>query len=209
MSAEQDFALSSPERFVQTTFQGRLQARETICQIRPADDLKTPQDREEQYEKLRKMIGKTPLLRVYDVPKGSRIFAKVESQNPSESHYDRAYLLLLNKLESDGVIQPGDELLENTSGSAGSSFAWLCNRLGYKARIIVPPELPQARIQEMVNFGATLEVSESGYMKSASRALRGKLVDYRKQGYQIEEHIGKKMNIKFSPQSKKITESVW
>lgn len=184
--------IPTPEGFVRTTFQRRLTARETICQIRSAGELVTPADRDEQYEKLRKMIGKTPLLRVAEVQNGSRIFAKVESQNPSESHYDRAYLLLLNKLEKDGIIKPGYELLEDTSGSAGTSFAWLCSCLGYQARIIIPPELPQARIQEMINFRANLEISEPGYMRSASKALRRKLVEYRRQGYDIKEHVSEK-----------------
>lgn len=178
------------EAFVPTTFQRRLVQREGAAGILPPSLLTTPKERQDQYERLDQMIGHTPLLRVHNDPNGSVVLAKVESHNPSESHYDRAYLATLRRLEDDGVITPGDELLEITSGSAGTSFAWLCSRLGYKARIIVPPELPQGRVQEMINFGAIVERSKPGYVPEAAIEMRDEIIKNKKtrEKHQTEDY---------------------
>jgi cysteine synthase len=182
----------TPENFVYTTFQRRLNFREAEAGILPVDQLTTPTARNEQYVRLRSMIGNTPLL-AFDGPRHSLILAKVESQNPTESHYDRAYVETLEKLETDGVIRPGDELVELTSGSAGISFAWLCNRLGYKARIIIPPELKEApgRVQEMSNFGAELDYSAPGYIPAANARLKELLAQYEIDGYEVKMRAGR------------------
>lgn len=179
IAVEQAERAPTPGKFIDTTFQRRLKQREALAGINPATELKTPEDRTEQYKRLEYMIGHTPLLLVHEEPNGSTVLAKVESHNPSESHYDRAYLATLRRLEEDGVIQPGDELLEITSGSAGTSFAWLCNRLGYQARIIVPPELPNGRVQEMINFGAIVERSQPGYVPEAAIEMRDEIMKHK------------------------------
>ena len=175
-----------PETFIPTTFQRRLAIRENEARIIPQDQLSSPEKREEQYRRLELMIGNTPLLGLNS--EHGLILAKVESQNPSESHYDRAYIATLKRLENDGIIQPGDVLLENTSGSAGTSLAWLCSRLGYRAHIIVPPELPLGRIQEMINFSATVEKSKPGYIPQTGEVIREKLDEFTQNGYEITRH---------------------
>lgn len=125
--------------------------------------------RDELFERVDSLVGNTPLIHVEDVGE-STILAKVESQNPTENHYDRVFPKTIQKLETDGVIEPGDELIEVTSGSGGRAFAWAAQVLGYQARVIVPPELPQARLQDMINFGAQLEITGPGYMSEVSRA---------------------------------------
>lgn len=181
----------TPENYIFTTFQRRLSLRELRAGVIPADQL-TSELRSEQYARLRSMIGNTPLLGL-DGPSHGLILAKVESQNPSESHYDRAYLETFDRLEKDGIIHPGDELIEITSGSAGISFAWLCSRLGYKAHIIVPPELRQApgRLQEMSNFGAMLDFSAPGYIPAANARLKEILDGYRNSGYEVKLRPGR------------------
>ncbi len=157
-----------PEGYIHTTFQRRLALRELRAGILSADTLTTPQARAEQYSRLRAMIGNTPLLG-FNGPNHSFILVKDESQNPTESHYDRVYIETLKRLEETGVIEPGDELYEVTSGSAGISFGWLCGRLGYKANVFVPASISEARKQELRNFGVRLvEVSE-GYVPEASK----------------------------------------
>lgn len=172
--------------FISTTFQRRLDVREAQASILLANKLTTPQIREEQYDRLASIVGNTPLLGLQR-PNGL-ILAKVESQNASETHYDRAYLATLRRLEKDSIIQPGDELLEITSGSAGTSFAWLCSRLGYKAHILVPPELPLGRVQEMRNFGAMVEVSQPGYVPQTAEELRAHIQTYKQEGYEVTKH---------------------
>ncbi len=143
--------------------------------------------RDELFDRVESLVGNTPLIHIEDV-NGSSILAKVESQNPTENHYDRVFPRTIKKLEDDGVIAPGDELIEVTSGSGGRSFAWASRVLGYKARIIVPPELPKARLQDMINFGAEVEVTEPGYMQVVSKVYVDRITSMRRQGYEVTKH---------------------
>jgi len=144
-------------------------------------------ERGELFDRVDSLIGDTPLIHVENVGE-STILAKVESQNPTENHYDRVFPRTIQKLEADGLIVPGDELLEITSGSGGRAFAWAARVLGYEARLVVPPELPKARLQDMLNFGATLDVSEPGYMKEASKAYVDQIAKLEGQGYEVTKH---------------------
>lgn len=173
--------------FIRTAFQERLAWKEAKAGIVPAEQL-APEERPRQYDQLREMIGNTPVLG-WEGPQGSLILVKVESQNPSESHYDRLYVNTLQRLEEDGVIEPGDELWDVTSGSAGISLAWLAERLGYKTRIFAPPELPAARAQEIMNFGAQLSISEPGYIPAAVEAMQRARKQLRELGYESDREI--------------------
>jgi cysteine synthase A len=144
-------------------------------------------DRTELFERVESLTGNTPLIHIEDIA-GSSILAKVESQNPTENHYDRVFPATIKKLEADGVITPGDELVEVTSGSGGRAFAWATRVLGYKAHIIVPPELPKARLQDMINFGAKLEVTEPGYMREVSKVYVERMAELEQQCYEIIKH---------------------
>ena len=137
-------------------------------------------EREQLYIKLGRRIGRTPLteIRNIPVPNGNRIFAKEEYLNPTGSHYDRVFWQLLFSLESSGDICPCQELIETTSGNAGASFAWLCSALGYKATVIIPEDMPNARLAQIKSFGANIVPSPPGlYVAGAIDTLRGYLAD--------------------------------
>ncbi len=151
--------------------------------------------RPELFDRVESLVGHTPLIHVEDVG-DSHILAKVESQNPTENHYDRVFPKTIRRLEDDGVIQPGDELIEVTSGSGGRAFAWASQVLGYKAHILVPPELPKARVQDMVNFGAEVEVTEPGYMSSTSAAYGKRIEEYDEDGWEITPYKTKDYNVR-------------
>ena len=185
--------------FIRTTFQRRLGFRETeqrrlamqdgTVGILPAAQLTSEEARQLQYENLEDLVGRTPLLGLI-APHGSLILAKLESQNPTESHYDRVYVTMLRELERRKVINPGDDLYEVTSGSAGISFAWACSRLGYKAHIFVPKGTPIGRNQEMINFGADLIEAESENVPGASLAERLQFIRIaRSRGLQPVQYI--------------------
>ncbi|MGH7883503.1 MAG: pyridoxal-phosphate dependent enzyme [Candidatus Dormibacteraceae bacterium] len=176
--------------FTETPFQLRLAELEHRAGIRPAADLQTDEDRAEQFHCLDSIVGNTPLLRMSDgLTNGSIILGKMEARNPSESHYDRAYLLMIKRLEADGVIAPGDELRDITSGSSGNSLAYLGNRLGYQVRLIVPAQLPIGRIIEMYNFGAEVKLV-SGYVLEASQAQRAELIEFTRNRQRPIKHKG-------------------
>ena len=174
-----------PPSFIFTTFQRRLEQREQTARLADGFGLSGLLERQVQYLKLAKMIGNNPLLRVASVG-DSNIIASVQSANPGESHYDRAYLAILKRLETDGVIEPGDELHEVTSGSSGTSFAWLCRSLGYQAHILASSDLPAARRQEMINLGATVIDSGTDYVKGSSEMQRRDIASLKRAGYAID-----------------------
>lgn len=125
-------------------------------------------DRVSLYRRLSAIIGETPLITLLDTAEG-RIIAKVEASNPTESHYDRAFWQMFKDLESANVITPGKtKIIEVTSGSGGRSFAWLANRLDFKAQLIVPPEIPEGRLQDIRNLGAEVYTTMPGYMSAAA-----------------------------------------
>lgn len=182
-----------PSGFVPTTFQRVLAVREDIASVRPAGELETREDREKQYKQLGKLVYSiTPI--ISDIkPNGSVVLRKYESYRPSGSHYDPVYFQTFKELElARYFIKSGDDLYEVTSGSAGTSFAWLANRLGYNAHIFVPSSLPEGRKQEMRNFGADLvEIGdENAYVPEASRAeTRAFLAEAKRTGHKVQPPV--------------------
>ncbi|GEM_PF-1256757 len=133
------------------------------------------QKREELYRCLEGRIGNTPLIEVQclDLPNASRLFAKCEHKNPTESHYDRVYIYLLRQLEEQGIIVPGKHtLVETTSGNAGASFAWLCRELGYPSIVYMPDNLPSGRVDDVRQFGAEIRLTPGErYVRGAAEAM--------------------------------------
>jgi len=133
------------------------------------DNLPRSESRAAHYDRLERIVGNTPISQLTHVARGiSKILTKLEVTNPSGSHYDRAYLKTLRNFEEKGLIRPGDELRDITSGSAGISLAVLGKDLGYSVRITVPDELPESRLLPMNYFGAEVINAGAGYIKAAS-----------------------------------------
>ncbi len=125
-------------------------------------------------------IGSTPV-----IPTGIRenIYQKLEYTNPSGSHYDRVYLPTILQLESEGLIHPGDQLRDITSGSAGISLGMIGSSLDYRVRITVPNELPDARVAPMLANGVEVIRSGPGYIKSASQFQRTEILSLLADGW--------------------------
>ncbi len=140
-----------------TEFQSRLEKRETGFGL--TDSELQNLERDEIYKRLEAIVGNTPI-RTIQLPNNNILIQKDETANPTETHYDRCYLFLLKKLEEEGVIKPGDTLLETTSGSAGVSFAWMCKKLGFKSVIFLPSFVPKPRIVEVQNLADEVHLSD-------------------------------------------------
>src|ERR1700760_47524 len=89
-----------------------------------------------RYGDIAQAIGHTPLVELKRLsPKpGVRIWAKLESHNPSGATTDRVAQALLDDAEEKGAIRPGQTILEPTSGNTGISLAMLCSRRGYRLK---------------------------------------------------------------------------
>ncbi|CAB4869588.1 unannotated protein [freshwater metagenome] len=106
-------------------------------------------------------IGNTPLVELRRIsPKpGVRIWAKLESQNPTGSVKDRVAKALIEDAEDRGLIRPGQTILEPTSGNTGISLAMICSRKGYPLKVVMPDNVTPERTQLLKMYGAQIVYS--------------------------------------------------
>ena len=106
-------------------------------------------------------IGNTPLVELKRIsPKpGVRIWAKLESQNPTGSVKDRVAKALIEDAEDRALIRPGQTILEPTSGNTGISLAMICSRKGYPLKVVMPDNVTPERTQLLKRYGAEIVYS--------------------------------------------------
>ncbi len=107
-------------------------------------------------------IGNTPLIELPRLsPKpGVRIWAKLESRNPTGSVKDRVARALIEDAEARGALSPGQTILEPTSGNTGISLAMICSRKGYRLKVVMPENVTPERTQLLKMYGAQIVYSE-------------------------------------------------
>ncbi|WP_254534668.1 PLP-dependent cysteine synthase family protein [Halomarina litorea] len=101
----------------------------------------------------------SPLVRVASPP-GATVAAKVESRNPGGSAKDRPALAMVEAAEDDGILEPGDSIVEATSGNTGIGIAMVAAAKGYDCTIVMPASKSPERQRIMRAYGATLELVE-------------------------------------------------
>jgi cysteine synthase B len=114
------------------------------------------------YADLVESIGHTPLVELKSLsPKpGVRLWAKLESHNPTGSVKDRVAKSLIEDAEAKGAIGPGSILFEPTSGNTGIAMAMIARRKGYKLTVVMPDNVTEERTQLLRMFGAEIVYSE-------------------------------------------------
>src|SRR6266513_4876440 len=107
-------------------------------------------------------IGNTPLIELRRLtPKpGVRIWAKMESFNPTGSVKDRVAKAMIEGAEAEAAIAPGQTILEPTSGNTGISLAMICRRKGYPLKVVMPENVTPERTQLLEMYGAEIVYSE-------------------------------------------------
>ncbi len=115
-----------------------------------------------RYGDIVQSIGNTPLIELPRLsPKpGVRIWAKLESRNPTGSVKDRVARALIEDAESRGALSPGQTILEPTSGNTGISLAMICSRKGYRLKVVMPENVTPERTQLLKMYGAQIVYSE-------------------------------------------------
>ncbi|HKB20026.1 MAG TPA: pyridoxal-phosphate dependent enzyme [Gaiellaceae bacterium] len=108
-------------------------------------------------------IGNTPLVRVNRCAPANKaeLWLKLEYYNPSGSMKDRLALAMIDGAERDGLISPGDTIVEHTGGSTGPALALVCGAKGYRALIVIADCYTEERFQLMRALGAELDVVPS------------------------------------------------
>ncbi len=107
---------------------------------------------------LEQTIGNTPLVKLQRLgpDNGSEVWVKLEGNNPAGSVKDRAALSMIVEAEKRGEIQPGDVLIEATSGNTGIALAMIAALKGYRMKLLMPDNMSQERRAAMRAYGAEL-----------------------------------------------------
>jgi cysteine synthase A len=108
-------------------------------------------------------IGNTPLvpLRRCAPANGAEVWVKLEYLNPTGSMKDRMALAMIEGAERDGLISPGDTVVEYTGGSTGPSLALVCRAKGYHPLILMADCFTEERFQLLRALGAEVDVVRS------------------------------------------------
>ena len=124
---------------------------------------------------LKSLIGNTPMLAIHFKYKeeDSIIYAKAENLNMTGSIKDRMAIHILNRAYELGVLKPGMEIYEATSGNTGISFAAIGRALGHKVNIFMPDWMSAERKNLIKSLGASLRLvskEEGGFLGSIEMA---------------------------------------
>ncbi len=108
-------------------------------------------------------IGDTPLVdvSVFSPIPDVRIYAKLEGANPSGSVKDRVAKYMIEDAERDGLLKPGDTIIEPTSGNTGISLAMIARVRGYKLKAVMPASVSPERIHLLEAYGAEIIFSDA------------------------------------------------
>jgi len=101
----------------------------------------------------------SPLVQVRSPP-GATVAAKIESKNPGGSAKDRPALAMVEAAEEAGEIEPGDRLVEPTSGNTGIGLSLVAAAKGYDMTVVMPASKSEERRQITRAYGADLELVE-------------------------------------------------
>jgi [CysO sulfur-carrier protein]-thiocarboxylate-dependent cysteine synthase len=114
-----------------------------------------------KYGDIVQAIGQTPLVELKRLsPRpGVRLFAKLESYNPTGSVKDRVARAMIEDAEERGAIGPGQTILEPTSGNTGISLAMICSRKGYPLKVVMPDNVTRERTQLLSMYGTEIVYS--------------------------------------------------
>lgn len=133
-----------------------------------------------RYASVLELIGSTPVVDVSALsPKANvAIWAKLEGRNPAGSVKDRVALSLIEAAERDGRLipgQPGQTLIEPSSGNTGIALALVCRLRGYHLKVVLPTNVSPERRQLLEVFGAEIIDSPGGEGSNGAVRLAQKL----------------------------------
>src|SRR4051794_30448799 len=132
-----------------------------------------------RYGDIVQAIGNTPLVELERLsPKpGVRLWAKLESHNPTGSVKDRVARALIHDAEAKGAVGPGVRILEPTSGNTGISLAMICARKGYRLTVVMPDNVTPERTDILRMYGAEIVYSPGAQGSNGAVDLALRMAD--------------------------------
>jgi cysteine synthase A len=114
-------------------------------------------------------IGRTPLVRINRLTSGLnvRLLAKIEGRNPASSVKCRIGAAMIWNAEKSGRLEPGQHVIEPTSGNTGIALAFVCAAKGYPLTLLMPESMSIERRQLLKGLGAQLVLTP------AAEGMRG------------------------------------
>ena len=131
------------------------------------------------YLTIDRLIGDTPLVRLQRLPgkSSNKVLVKLEGNNPAGSVKDRPALSMIQQAELREEINPGDSLIEATSGNTGIALAMVAAIKGYKMTLIMPDNLSDERKASMLAYGAELILVTEEQGMEGARDLAQRMQD--------------------------------
>lgn len=106
------------------------------------------------YKNVLELIGNTPVVQLESFStENSKIFMKLESQNPGGSIKDRIGLSMIESAEKEGKLKPGDTLIEATAGNTGLGLALVAAQKGYNLILVIPDKMSREKIMHLQALG--------------------------------------------------------
>lgn len=115
---------------------------------------------------LLEMVGHTPMLEVTKMDTGKcRLFLKLENQNPGGSIKDRVGLMMVSEAERQGIIRPGDRIIEATAGNTGLGLALAAKMKGYQLTLVIPDKMSEEKLCHLESMGVEIIITRSDVVK--------------------------------------------
>lgn len=135
------------------------------------------------YNNIYELIGNTPIVKLNKLTDNTmaEVYLKLEWFNPGGSVKDRIAISMIEAAEKEGLLKPGDTIVEPTSGNTGIGLAMVAAAKGYKSILIMPESLSIERQKILKGYGAKLILSDAKKGMNESIKIANELVD--KYGY--------------------------
>ncbi|MCF6279625.1 MAG: cysteine synthase family protein [Flavobacteriaceae bacterium] len=124
------------------------------------------------HQNILELIGETPMIRLNKITKDldGEFLAKFEGYNPGHSTKDRIALYIINQAEKQGILKPGDTIIETTSGNTGFSLAMVSISKGYKCILAVSSKSSKDKVDMLKAMGAKVYVCPAHVSADDSRS---------------------------------------